>query len=228
MKNAVLLAVIVVCTALAAGVGFAPSRAGNYVFPAFVGGTALVLAAFAILMARREEVLAAWLKPKWGDLTAGIVFAVITCACAWAFVKFVATPGTPREAWIARLYAQLGDPAPLRAHVPLVVLAVVLIAASEEIVWRGLVPWLLEPRVGSRRAWIYAAILYALAHVPTAYALRDPTAGLNPVLVLGALGAGLLWGGMTRYFGRLLPAIIAHAFFDWCVIMMFRLWGPSV
>jgi len=81
---------------------------------------------------------------------------------------------------------------------------------------------------GSRRAWIYAAFLYALAHVPTLWLLSDTRAGLNPLVVLGALGCGLVWGGLARHKGRLVPGALSHILFDWCVIMMFRFWGPSV
>ena len=83
-----------------------------------------------------------------------------------------------------------------------------------------------------------AAGLYALVHLPTLWALSDTTlevgtkpgaSGLNPIVVIGALGAGLVWGAMVRIFGgRLWPSIVCHALFDWAVLMMFRLWGPSV
>ena len=49
--------------------------------------------------------------------------------------------------------------------------------------------------------------------------------GLNPALVIAAGGAGLVWGGMARAFGGLAPSILAHALFDWAVLMMFPLWG---
>ena len=104
----------------------------------------------------------------------------------------------------------------------------VVIAVAEELVWRGLVMGLLEEMMGSRRAWVWQAVLYALAHAPTAWALRDPVAGANPVVIVAALGCGLVWGGMARRFERLLPVVISHVLFDWVVVMMFRLWGPSV
>jgi hypothetical protein len=75
---------------------------------------------------------------------------------------------------------------------------------------------------------MWAAALYAIAYVPTAWSLRavaGPGGGLNPVLPVAALGAGLLWGAMARSFGRLAPGILAHALFDWAVVMMFPLWG---
>jgi membrane protease YdiL (CAAX protease family) len=71
-------------------------------------------------------------------------------------------------------------------------------------------------------------VLYAIAHVPTLWALKDINAGPNPVLVMAALGCGLVWGYMARRFERLVPGMISHVLFDWTVMMMFRLWGPSV
>jgi membrane protease YdiL (CAAX protease family) len=47
-------------------------------------------------------------------------------------------------------------------------------------------------------------------------------------LPLAALGAGLVFGGIARLRGRLMPAIFAHALFDWCAVMMFPLWGMRV
>jgi membrane protease YdiL (CAAX protease family) len=79
----------------------------------------------------------------------------------------------------------------------------------------------------SRWAWLGSVGLYALAYVPTMWALAAP-GGPNPILPLAALGAGLVWGGMARRFGRLAPGIVAHALFDWCVVVMFRLWGESL
>jgi membrane protease YdiL (CAAX protease family) len=48
------------------------------------------------------------------------------------------------------------------------------------------------------------------------------------MLPIASLGVGLVWGGMGRVTGRLTPAILSHAAFDWCVIVVFRLWGPSL
>ena len=66
--------------------------------------------------------------------------------------------------------------------------------------------------------------LCAWRSLPTAWALRAGD-GLNPLLVLAAGGAGLVWGGMARAFGGLAPSILAHALFDWAVLMMFPFWG---
>ena len=148
-------------------------------------------------------------------------------AAGWAFARFVAPVGSAREIWLVSLYSQIGDPQVLRAQAPLVGIAILVVSACEEILWRGMVTQLLADRVGSRGAWIFAAGLYALAYVPTMWSLRSGV-GLNPVLVVAALGGGLLWGAMARAFGGLAPSIIAHAFFDWAILMMLPLWGGRV
>jgi membrane protease YdiL (CAAX protease family) len=60
------------------------------------------------------------------------------------------------------------------------------------------------------------------------WSLRSPTAGLDPLLPIAAIGAGLVWGAMAKRFGRLIPSIISHAMFDWVIVVMFRLWGESL
>lgn len=228
MRNVVYLAGIVLSIAVAARFAFDPSRAGTHAAFFIMAAPTVTLAIVGVLRARYDGNLKHWLSVRSGDITRGFTAAAVLFGGAYAFMKTVAPPDSARSSWLARLYAQLGDPAVLRKHVLLVVIALIVIAVAEEIVWRGLVVSLLEEKIGSRRAWIGAAALYALAHVPTIWALRDPVVGPNPTLVLAALGAGLVWGGMARRFERLLPGIFSHVLFDWTVLMMFRLWGPSV
>jgi membrane protease YdiL (CAAX protease family) len=169
--------------------------------------------------------LGAWLRPRPGDPTKGILATGLLVLLAYGFTLVVSPVGSPRESWMARLYLQFGNPTWLRAHAALLFFVIAVVATAEEVLWRGWVTRLLAESVGSRRAWIASAGLYALAHVPTALALRDPLAGANPVLVVGALGAGLFWGAMARTFDRLVPSILCHALFDWIVLIFFRLWG---
>ncbi len=126
------------------------------------------------------------------------------------------------------LYGQFGDPRQLAAHAPAIAATIAATALAEEVLWRGVVTHLLEERLGSRMAWLWAAGLYAVAYVPTAWSLRagaGDAGGLNPAVVGAALAGGLLWGAMARAFGRLAPGVLAHALFDWAVVMMFPLWG---
>jgi membrane protease YdiL (CAAX protease family) len=222
--GAAFVALAVIVTGVASYFAFSPAVSGTLAFWGVAGGPTLVLAAAAGLWAHREDYLAEWLGPKWGDFTRGLAGAAILFGLSWAFVHLVAPVGSPREVWLVSLYGQLGDPRVLQRHAAQVAAAVAVVALCEELVWRGAVTQLLATRFGSRAAWIWAAGLYALSYVPTAWALRS-TAGSDPVLVFAALAGGLLWGGMARAFGRLAPGILAHALYDWAVIMMFPLWG---
>jgi membrane protease YdiL (CAAX protease family) len=228
VRNIAYIAGIVVTIAVAAHFAFDVTRAGTSAFFFIMAVPTVVLAALGLLRAYHDGILKHWFSVKSGDFSRGFAAAAILFGAAYAFSKSVTPPESERASWLARLYLQLGDPSALRKGVSMVVVAIIIMAIAEEIVWRGLVVSLLEEKIGSRRAWVWAAVLYAVAHAPTIWALRDPVAGANPVVVLAALGCGLVWGGMARKFDRLLPSIFSLVLFDWTVIMMFRLWGPSV
>jgi membrane protease YdiL (CAAX protease family) len=223
-------AIAVVIAFIGAGAHFAfdLERAGQVWFWVLAIGPTVIVAAFALVRAARDGELAELVQPAWGDATRGLLSAAVLLGGSVLALRVLAPNGSPRESWVARLYLQLGDPTWLRAHAAVMAMVVLLAAAAEEIVWRGLVTRLIAEKIGSRWAWVWAAIPYALAHAPTAWALRDPEAGLNPLLVLGALGLGLFWGGLARSQRRLAPSILSHAAFDWCVLMVFRLWGSGV
>ena len=240
MRNVVFLAAIVVAIATGSYFAFQLTRAGEPTLMLWIGAPTVAIAAIAAVRARRDGTLyrrgsfdeggggAGWLNVRGGDFTRGFGAALLLFGGAYGFMQLIAPAGSDRESWLARFYLQVGDPTTLRKNVVFVVAAIIIMAAAEELVWRGLVTSLLEELVGSSRAWVWAAVLYALAHVPTIWALRDPVAGLNPLLPAGALGAGLVWGYMARRFERLLPGIFSHVLFVWTVLMMFRLWGPSI
>ena len=222
----VFLCACVLLTAVAAFFAFQPERSGTVTMWALACGPTLLLAAAAGAWANREELLREWLLPRWGDFTRGLIGAVGLFVAAWGFTRVVAPVGSPREIWLVSLYGQLGSPRDLQAHAPAVAATIAIVTLAEEIVWRGMVTQLLADALGSRTAWIWAAGLYALAYTPTLWALGTGSfSSLNPLLVIGAACGGLLWGGMARSFGRLGPSILAHALFDWGVVMMFPLWG---
>jgi membrane protease YdiL (CAAX protease family) len=119
-------------------------------------------------------------------------------------------------AWLYRLALQLGIERPSVR----VLAMIVALTALEELTWRGLVLTDLTERLGTRRAWPLAALLYALCHAPTLQLLSHPGAGLNPLVVLGALGAGLVWSFMTFLLGRLPPVMVSHAVFSYFAVTM--------
>lgn len=232
------LAAIVLAIGTGAHFAFQLSRAGQPSFFLCIAAPTIIIAIIGAVRAHREGNLyrrssfdeggAGWLNVRSGDFTRGFFAAALLFGVAYGAMKVVAPAGSDRESWVARLYLQIGDPTQLKRSMASVVVAILVMAVAEELVWRGLVTSLLEERVGSRRAWVWAAVLYAGAHAPTIWALRDPVAGLNPIIVASSLAAGLVWGYMSRRFERLLPGIFSHALFDWTVLMMFRLWGPSL
>ncbi len=228
MRNVAYLAGIVLTIAVAANFAFAESRAGTPAVFLIMAMPTVALAIIAVLRARSDGVLKSWLVPRSGDFTRGFAAAALLFGASFAFTRAFMPTQSDRVSWLARIYLQLGEPSTLRKSVAMVVIAIVVLSVAEELVWRGLVISLLEEQIGSRRAWVWAAVLYALAHVPTVWTLRDPVAGMNPLMILIALLAGLVWGGMARAFGRLLPGMFSHVLFSWTVVMMFRLWGSSV
>jgi hypothetical protein len=228
VRNALYLAAIVIWIGVAANFAFAVSRAGTASFFLIMAIPTLAIAGIGIVRAKQDGVLKNWIGVRGGDFTRGFLGAALLFGAAYGFTRIAIPPTSPRASWLARIYLQLGDPTMLRKHITLVVAAMIVMAIAEEFVWRGLVIALLEEKIGSRRAWVWAAVLYALAHAPTAWALRDPVAGPNPLVIVAALGAGLVWGAMARRFERLLPGVFSHILFDWSVLVMFRLWGPSV
>ncbi|MGH7282565.1 MAG: CPBP family intramembrane glutamic endopeptidase [Polyangiaceae bacterium] len=222
------LVVITSAVAAAAGFAFKSTNAGSAGLVAIYGGVTCALAIAGCIRAWRDGELGEWIRPKSGDFTRGFLAGAFLFGCAYVFTKFVIPADSPRVGWLARAYLQVGDPSTLREKVAYVSVFICVIAIAEEVLWRGLVTTLFAEMIGSRRAWIFAALLYSLVHLPTMWMLADPKAGLNPLVVFAALGCGLVWGALTRWTGRLAPAIVSHALFDWFIVMTFRLWGPSV
>ena len=199
MRNWLYLAGIVLAVAIGAELAFAPSRAGTPQVFVYMAIPTVGLAIVGLARAYRDGVLKEWAGVKGGDFTRGFAAAAFLFGCSYVFSKVVTPPTAPQAVWLARLYEQVGDPSELRKEISRVVAGLVIVGAAEEILWRGLVTSLLEERIGSRRAWVWAAVLYAVAHVPTMWQLKG-SAGWNPVIVTAALGCGLVWGLMARRF----------------------------
>jgi membrane protease YdiL (CAAX protease family) len=219
-----IVAAVVALVVAAMSIAMRPALAGTPMVLVAPGVVYVVLTAVAIWQMRRDGTLAEKLRPRSGDLTFGALGTVMLYMGAVAVRTFLAPKGSVRETWIMRIYLQIGDPEILQQHVVAVSLAVVAVAMLEEIAWRGLVFSALEERLGTRRAYPVTAVLYALAHLPSVFLLGDPLAGPNPLIVLAALGCGLVWGLVVARTGRLPVAIFSHALFTWCVAIQFPLW----
>lgn len=218
MRRVILVLVVVAASHFFA---FQPSRAGSSEFFWILGGSYLLLTVLALHHFVTERNLAEKLAPRWGDISIGVVTATALFFASFLSRRALAPAGTDRAAWIFRIYLQLGDPEILQHSVSLSGTLLGL-AVMEELVWRGMVLDQVATRFGSRRGWIVAALLYALAVSPTLVALRDPVAGPNPLLFTAALGMGIVFSFLTARLGRLPPVILAHAAFSYFSAVQFR------
>jgi uncharacterized protein len=223
-REALLLAGgVTLATALAVGFAFSDERAGT---PWMIGSLALVyaaLAAFTVWRLRQRDELDEQLRPRGGDLTVGAVVALVLYGVATGVHLLVTSPPSPRAAWIMHVYATLGDPAAEGRH--LLGGAVFVVAALEELVWRGLVQRALREPLGWLRAWLLQAALFGVAHLPTVFLLGDTRVGPNPLLVAAGVAYSLVWGRLAMRMDRLPPAMFAHALFTWGVFE-FPIWSP--
>jgi len=224
LREALLVAgSVTAASALAVATAFSPERAGG---PWMLGSMGLVyaaLGAWTVLRLRQRGELYDQLRPAAGDLSIGAIVAGVLYGVAMAVHILVTSPPSPRVAWIMRLYLALGDPAAEGRH--LVGGVVFVVAALEELVWRGLVMRVLTEPLGPIRAWLVQAFLFALAHVPTMFLLGDPAVGPNPLLVLAGFSYSLVWGRVAMRWDRLPPALFAHALFTWGAFE-FPIWRP--
>lgn len=166
-----------------------------------------LLALWSGLVLKREGRLGALLRPRGGDLTLGIVSGLVLAGSAFFVLRLVAPLDSTRSGWLFNLYAQFGD---VQGELPRTA-ALLMVVAFEELVWRGMVQTRCIDVWGARRGLIIASALYALAHAPTVFTLQHAPVGPNPLLVLGALGCGLVWGVVVLLTGRLAPALVCHA-----------------
>jgi membrane protease YdiL (CAAX protease family) len=145
-------------------------------------------------------------------------------AATWAGRVWITPAASKREAWLMRVYLQVGDPVVIQNNLTLLGLAILAVAACDEIAWRGLVMPILDEKIGSRRSWIATGVLYGLSFLPSAWWLRD-TIGPNPLVVGVALMGGVVWSYLTIRSQRLVPSILSHGLYLWFVVAQFRLFA---
>jgi membrane protease YdiL (CAAX protease family) len=214
-----LLSVLVVTAAMAYAFRF--ELAGTPWFWVTLGVPYAALAALALYRLWDDGTLVDVLAPRWGDFSLGFLTAALLLLSSWGARAILAPAGSPRLAWLFRIYAQVGDPDVVQKSV-VYTTVLLLIVICEELVWRSLVLDELAQRFGSRRAWPLAALCYGLTALPTLYVLQVPTAGPNPLLVTAALGCGIVWSFLASIRGRLVPVIIAHGVFTYFSLVQFR------
>lgn len=159
-----------------------------------------------------------------GDLSFGFALALGLGVLSVLGRQIIAPPRSGAEIWLVRVYLQFGDVPREKGAYLVKAGAIVAVALLEELTWRGLVQPSLEGRFGVRRAWVLGALLFAVAHLPTTWQLAVPNGGPNPLVVMAALGCGLVWGFCAGRLRRLGPSLASHALYTYGLTMAFRLW----
>ncbi len=223
-REAIVVAVAAtVATFVVMNYAFSPDNAGTPGMLGAIFGLDLAIAAVALTRLKRRGELGEKLRLARGDIWLGGMVAGLLYGGAMLGHLVLTPHHTPREAWIMRVYLQIGDPRGEGREI--VGGAVFLVAALEELAWRGLVQLSLEEVIGPVRAVVLASVLFALAHVPTLWLLGDPNAGPNPLIVMAGVGCSLVWGALVLRTRRLVPSLIAHALFSWAIVE-FPIWRP--
>lgn len=203
---------------------FSEARAGSPLFWLGVSLPYVFLVALALHKMWDEGTLLEQLTPRWGDLSIGAPSMIVLLFASWAARKILCPVGTPRQAWLFRIYLQLGNPEHLQRSTAYTLL-ILAICVAEEIVWRGMVLSELTQRFGRRAALPLSALAYGFAVLPTLWLLRDPVAGYNPLFITAAVGCGLVWSFLAGLVGRLPPVMVSHMAFTYFTIVQFRLPG---
>lgn len=203
---------------------FRPAIAGSAMFWWGLALPYAILLGLALHKLWDEGTLVDRLMPRWGDLSIGMMTAFFLLLCSWAARSVLAPAGSARQSWVFHIYLQLGDPDVLQ-HSALLTLVLLFVVIAEEIVWRGMVLDELNDRLGERLGWMATAGLYGACALPTLYTLRDPVAGLNPLMVTAALGCGIVWTFTAGRRRSIPPVMFSHGVFAYLSAVQFRLPG---
>lgn len=144
----------------------------------------------------------------WGEVLAGVGIAAALWGIFWAGDKVSSWLFDFARPQVNLIYGMKeGESLWL-----LSLLMLVLIGPAEEIFWRGYVQRTLSARWSPDAGFVVTTLVYALVHA----------ASCNFMLVMAALVAGVVWGGLYRLFPRRLGAIIvSHAVWDVAVFVWF-------
>ncbi len=214
------LLVSLVSVLLAAKIGHSDWRTAP-IRLAVSAALSVVLGAIAVIVMHKRGRIRDRLTPRWGDLSIGVVSAAALIVTTWAGRTLLSPRGVPRQAWLAQVYWFLGNPSELES-IHWLPWLVVFAAMLDEIIWRGWIQDRLSVVVPRGLGWVLTAGLYGMQAIPTLFTLSDTVAGPNPLLLVMALAAGLLFSFLTHVTGRATPSMIAHAAFSYFMLLQFR------
>ncbi len=184
---------------------FSPQTMPLINFWEMMAGSALTLAVLAGLFDR------SWLKESvWNpqSLFLGIALAAALWGVFWTGDKVAAWLFDFARPQVDMIYGLKESTNPLF----LTLLLLLVTGPAEEIFWRGYVQRTISHRWNPNAGFAITTAVYALVHA----------ASCNFMLIMAALVAGIVWGGLYRLFPRRLPVlIVSHAVWDAAVFVWF-------
>lgn len=172
-----------------------------------IGGVAILLG--AAVTALDGAAIRETLRPSPWRILLGVATGLLMAGATWLLYPPVVRAAPFVVADTEFLYSAFR--ATSRWTGALVLIPVIL---GEELAWRHVVQSALVKRFGPATGIALAAAVYALAHAPLG----------SPVLVLAALGCGLVWGALRFATGSLVPTLVAHLLWDGLVLF----WLPLI
>lgn len=151
-----------------------------------------------------------WKDVKWSvpDLLLGVLIAAVLWGIFWTGDKVSSWLFDFARPQVNLIYGMKEGESPWL----LSVLMLFLIGPAEEIFWRGYVQRTFSRRWNPNAGLVVATALYALVHAGSC----------NFMLLMAALVAGVVWGGLYRFFPERMAAIIvSHAVWDVAVFIWF-------
>ena len=186
---------------------FSPLTAPHVNFWWMMTASALVLSILSTCFNRGW-----WREVKWSvpNVLLGVAIAVVLWGVFWTGDKVSSWLFDFARPQVNLIYGMKEGESPWL----LSVLMLFLIGPAEEIFWRGYVQRTLSLRWNRNAGYVVATLLYALVHAGSC----------NFMLLMAALVAGVVWGGLYRLFPERMAAIIvSHAVWDAAVFIWFPL-----
>lgn len=184
---------------------FSPQTMPLINFWEMMAGSALTLAVLACLFDRN------WLKESvWNpqSLLLGIALAAALWGVFWTGDKVAAWLFDFARPQVDMIYGLKESTNSLF----LTLLLLLVTGPAEEIFWRGYVQRTISHRWNPNAGFVITTAVYALVHA----------ASCNFMLIMAALVAGIVWGGLYRLFPQRLPVlIVSHAVWDAAVFVWF-------
>jgi uncharacterized protein len=160
----------------------------------------------ATLIALRARALRAWLRPSARPIAIGVAVGVGMTLLTYPLFHLAAGLWPGLRASVHGLYAGARSTTP-----PTAVAWLVAIVLTEELLFRGVLPDLLQTWLAERSAYVLSWVVYGLAQYGTG----------SLIVVLMAVVCGAVWTLQRRYTGSLLSPLIAHLIWTPVVIVLY-------